>query len=718
MTTSGEHGLVFTVADISGGSRRESEAMGERIRRRMITFSLVQQGLGGSRDPIGALSPFFIPIANDQGNRPFDAGDFCNEMRSRYGICLSRDVTEFFVQRLIAMGFLRRTDGRSDLLWVQQGGVPEQARESVDQLDAVIEAAAALHAVRQDLLNEPFTEDRFLSALMKVLLNQNPVLQSAVKTLETANGSIGENGRSGMRLRGGDEYFASEFVRWCATERKDLFAWLADLAGTAMVAEALIEIRTPQPNQHVRKELVVYLDAPFLMELLGCSGSASHEDAKFIVDTLQSQRIPVVVLSHSISELQGNLKGVLALSPVDRTGPTAKALLFKEVAEEYLHSVLSTPLYFIEQLKINVVDPARLPRSEMDVLSSADRQSLYGKLYGIHDNELAQERDTISIAFVIRRRNGGFSRDVLLSRHILLTRNPLLVRYAKDFVVEHCDAPFNAAGPAVLAREMAGVLWHLVGQQERQELSKRQLILNCDRVRASAPEIVAAMFNTAKNLTPQNAQLFRVAMEKPRYLTMALDAVVGMAGEVNRDATEKTLEKIREDLIRDERKISSDKIEREREKFDSERALQEIVNHSLQQERDFLANEKDSLLNKLKSISSEVWEKHSRNATIVYHIGVATFYLLIFIFTFTLSIVGSDLLNIGPMWRITVPTLLTLVLFFAGRKNIAVWLRSAIGGRYTASYKAEIRYLAGDYYDNVVLSAPILGPNVNPNISG
>src|SRR5690606_37614223 len=107
--------------------------------------------------------------------------------------------------------------------------------------------------------------------------------------------------------------------------------------------------------------LSVYLDTPFAMELLGCSGYSAKEDARFIVETLRTARMPVYILDHSVSELQGNLKAVLLSKPWERRGPTAAALIHQEVTEDYLEEVRQNPLHYLEEVGINVIETKKQP---------------------------------------------------------------------------------------------------------------------------------------------------------------------------------------------------------------------------------------------------------------------------------------------------------------------------------------------------------------------
>lgn len=688
-------------------------ANAELIRRQLISFSLVSQDLGKSGDPISSLTPFFTPIANDLAGQVFDVIVFRSEMRKRYGINLTRDVTEMFVKRLIGLGLLKvtsRTSGNVEPIWIKQTEHTDNGDEKSKQLDDVIAAAKAFHGSKEDLLKVNFDEDVFLGALMGVLLNQDDALRQAVNAIEGDNIADGAAGDAPHVALNAEEYFASEFIAWTSKDQKEIFDWLAELSGTAIVAEALIEIRTPQENPHIRTDITVYLDAPFLMELLGCSGHANREDAKQIIDTLQTQRIPVVVLEHSISELKGNLNGVLRLSPTQRTGPTAKALLFNEVTEGYLNSVNADPEHFIAQHKISIVDSDKLPQFQDSEYFTADHeQRFYNKIYNLHEHEPARQRDVKSISWIMRRRDGHTSRDVLRSKHILLTRNALLAQISRKFAVDECDVATNVAAPAILARDLAGILWLIVGQSDRQEISKRQLILNCDRARSAAPQIVSDMYETVSKLNPQNAELFWAAVQKPKYLSLTLDAVSGGSAGVNKESSEQTLERIRDDLVKDEREKSSDKMARQKQKFDAEAAMQKLIHEKLEGEASSLHEKNDRLLETLRSSSEGLWSKNNMSSiTALRAVQIILIVVLILGVTFA-SIYGTDFVTTDWKWKAAVATTANLIFLYVGKSDLVVnRLSELISDYFTRRYKSQLIEIAGDFSPDVLIATPVL----------
>lgn len=624
-------------------------------------------------------------------------------MGKRYGISLSRDVTEVFVGRLVDLSLLKRDTGRQ-FLWQANN----RNREEPDQsglLDKVVGAAATLHLERANLLTTKFDQEKFLEALMEVVLDQNADLTTAVQTIAATEGPVAP---SGPAARNAEQYFAAEFITWAKLEAPEIFQWLAELNGTALVAEALIDIRTPHPNHNVTPDVMVHLDAPFTMELLGLSGAAARQDAKYIVDTLQRLRIPVSVFSHSIDELIGNIDGVLHEDIQKRVGPTATALLFKEVTEDYLLEVKEDPEHFLREMRITVASTRKdLTDQERLFFTLEKEQSLYGGLHNLYENELARERDVTSIREIFVRRRGEKRGDVLRCKHLLLTRNENLTRVSRKFARDFMEYHFTTAPPSILVRDLAGVLWLLVGPAERLELSKRQMVLSCSRARAAAPEVISAMYEQIRAVNPDNAELLWAAAKRPAYLSMAMDAVAGSAGNVDQHATDEVLEAIRADLISAERKRHAQQLASEREKYDTEAALQKLIIEQIERENQELSSDKERLSAQLKHTSSALWDDYSRFFVIASRFWIVAVNVVIVIAAFALGFVGTERFNVDWPIKAVAGALLSLVLVYANHRFLREWWNGRISRFLTARYDRRVRELSGPFYNDVIVASPV-----------
>lgn len=683
-----------------------------QIRRQLATYSLVSQRLDGSGDPIAALKPFFAPIASDWDGKRFDPTTFRAALNDRYGLRVSNDVTEIFIQKLNALGLLRRAD-KATFEWVRDPVSNETPTVAEERLSKLLADASKLYHEKHDLFTREFDDEAFLGGLQSVLLSQNIPLSKAVTALT-------ENGRRSAEAkpqptqydaaRQQYDYFAAEYIRWTAEKDAVTFDWLSELSASTFVSEALIGIRTPDGANPHRTDLTIYLDTPFAMELLGCSGFSAKEDARFIVDTLKSLRVPICILQHSVDELQGNLKAVLKADSRDRRGPTAAAIIHQEVIEHYLEDVRVNTQHYLDQLGIQIVDRGKQTHHVCkDSFSDSNSANFYAKIYSLHENDLARQRDADSVEWIMYRRKGHATRDILRSKHVLLTRNRHLVRYAHDFAVSDCGYQRGQAGPAIGARELAGVLWLLVGQQERSQLSQRQLLLSCDRARASAPDVVAAMLETVRAINPKNAELIAAAMQRPHYLAMAMDAVANDGGRISEAAIESTLEAVKLELVAEERKRASAAIEEEKQRFESEAVLQRIVNQSVSAERDELVAKLDEVAAAQARAIEAIRARLSRRFSLRHQLSIVGLNVVVIIALICAALFGTDIVDWPWPWKAAIGAVAAML----GLYGTAQLVRKRIHASYQRAAGRQFRAEIRKYYPDADLPADF-GPTVSP----
>jgi len=688
--------------------------MVENSRQRILTFALVGQGLGGSADPISALFPFLAPIANDLDGQVFNAVSFRSELRSRYGISLSRDVTEVFVSRLMSLKLLQYGTDKTSPLWRRHDVEPAGSAEIDEKkLIKLIDSAKKFHAERQDTLKSSFDEEAFLGGLMEVLLAQQQPIQFAVEAVEGSENGVPLN--KIHQAKGEAYYLASEYISWSKNNDKDSFDWAAELAGAVVVSEALIEIRTPTPKQNVRPDLTVYLDTPILMEFLGCSGKAQLEDTKYIINSLRSQGVGIGVLEHSVEELKDNLRGVMGKPPTERRGPTATALLRNEVDEEYINSVINDPKYYINDLKIKIISIEKLDHlADKRYFSTDDEHNFFSDIQGNYNRMLAAERDAASIAWVIRRRKGVRERDPLKSKHVLLTRNALLYQRIRSYSSRTGLNVSDFVGPVLMARDIAGILWLIMGQNERLELSRRQLLLQCQRARINSPQIVSDIFRKLNSINQDNAELFWASVRKPLYLSYALDAVHGSPTAVTEEAAEAILERIRADLVAEERRKSTDTERRLRDKYEQSAAVQAILIDTLETDRKNLQEKNAASDDRFRKWAVRSWRKNiQRTKIIFYSIRILYNLALVGLAAFE-AIAGTDLVHWSAWVRFIVISVVTIFLLYAGNVFFMVEIARLLEKIACYNHRREVRELVGsERLEDFALSGPIISRNIN-----
>ncbi|MBS0363484.1 MAG: hypothetical protein JSR98_19080 [Proteobacteria bacterium] len=564
------------------------------------------------------------------------------------------------------------------------------AQES-SRIDEILQKARRLHEQRHELLQTDFNEDDFLNGLMRLLLS-SPDIQAAVGAVEgTLQGTEIARPNNAARIKDRDQYFASEFVAWAKKNDPKIFDWVADLGGAAMVAEALIEIRTPSPQQTMRTDLTVCLDGPFAMELLGLSGLAAQQDAKAIVDGLRAQNVGVNILRHSVDEIEANLTAVLGKSPQERTGPTAQAIIHGEAREQDLSEVLLDVPYYLNAISVTVVDPAKLEHlADRRYFSDEEEHSFFASIQGQYQYMIAAERDAASMAWIMRRRKGEEFRDLLKSKFLLVSRNDRLYRTVNKFCRDNGLVKSGCVGPVALVRDIAGILWLVGGSAERETISRRQLLLNCQKARGSSPDIVSSMYSTLKNINNSSAELFWAAVQKPRYLSLTLDAVAFGGGAASPAIAEDVIDRIRDDLVADERAKSKAALQRVKEQHAQDTNLNLVAINSLEKESAALKAENAMHTAAWRKLSVQIWRKYQRDAArkaLRDSFGGA---LIVGALAAAAAVVGSGAVTLSIVPKLLIVVGVAVALLFISVGRIHKWAVQHAEKLYSLRYVAEV----------------------------
>ena len=291
---------------------------------------------------------------------------------------------------------------------------------------------------------------------------------------------------------------------------------------------------------------MAFLDAPFVMDALALCGRDRETNAKQIIEGLTTMSCRVRVLSHSCDEIRDNLQGVLRRSPGQRFGPTADAMRRSELNLEYAQAVCANPDHFIQnEIGLEVLRwNMDLYPNEHVYFPSKDYEDLLGTLH-FHTNISARERDAQSIAVIMRRRSGSQSRDVFKTKFFLITRNHLLAHCAREFCVQRGHLREHEEGPVVTQRRLAALLWLTLGAQDRQELTRRQLLVACERVSQIRPELIDGAMKKLKKVQEADLPKLEALLTQPRSTQMLMDLTLNRQEVVTEENIEEILDMMR-----------------------------------------------------------------------------------------------------------------------------------------------------------------------------
>ena len=526
-------------------------------RRALLTFAFVSEALKTHQDIFVGLAPLFHPIATSLSGELFSPEKLVGELSERYGLSITADVADFVSYSLHKAGLLKRKDIGSNDISFFWNSPPHTFRNSQSSFEENIEqigaAAAEFAKANPSLLNWNLDQEKALDTVFDWIIDQDTELKYAEQIY---GGNDQTTTLATMRLRTEEQYFCSRFIGWLSKTNPELYGVLSEVGNAVLVSEVIMELRQPTVSPTKPGSLYIYLDAPLCMELLNCSGTARKDDAQYIVERLKSFGAIVCVFSHSVEELRINLRAVLTKAPLERKGPTAAALIAGEIPEEFLWSVLKSPETHLDDAGISIFDVERtpLPLNAIQHFPDQYQTEVLSKLQPYYNRLEAAERDALSATIVMRRRARHSSSDLFRSKHTMITRNPMVSAVTRKFCKDRQLLQENQLGPIVQSKQAAAIIWLAAGSEQKKELSRRQLVLNCSKAIESAPDVIQQFRKKLRELKPENIGAFDALIREPRNLQIAMDFARGSEERALESDPEALLQKMTESLTEESKK--------------------------------------------------------------------------------------------------------------------------------------------------------------------
>ncbi|WP_421416808.1 hypothetical protein [Agrobacterium tumefaciens] len=439
------------------------------------------------------------------------------------------------------------------------------------------------------------------------------------------------------------EYWIARFVSWAASHDATVFSILEQLSGTCLLAEAIMEMRSPSPTNGERTDLTVFLDGPLVMELLGLSGSKNKDNIEFVVQKLREQGANIACFRHNCDEIYENLHGVLERSHLERTGPTADALRRGEITDTYVISIKNNVEHFVKTAAIQVIPSTPLQyKSSERYCDQNTAIRLTAQLPGNRD--VGRQRDADSVTIVMRRRQGAETHELLKSKFVLLTGNHSLITAANRILREAkaLSSSRQVIGPALHHRVLSGYLFANFGLSDKKEVSRRQLLATCSRILLLRPRLIEKMRQQLDlKKRPEDLSILEVMVNQPRATEVLMDMTVGRARTVSPANVDEVLSAVRktaadevraeyEERLASERATVGDQLEEARRRmqddFDNERQqrLDELesseqrgsqLQQDIERERADRAKEVSETAERIEALSRQMEELVSKNAS-------------------------------------------------------------------------------------------------------
>lgn len=545
-----------------------------------------------------SLLPFFDPILRQQVGKKLDPDVIAASVRETYRWNFNSDLVETFIPYLVQHGWITPDlPGRADTTYTVQmlegsdfdasaQSVEAALREIAIQFKEFSEGLSPLTTIPRDV--EEF-EDILVEWLLYVEAFSENSIDFKASVKRDAMGKLRQTLEipSNTTLRDEEKFLCARFVKHSLENNKGSAEVLSRIAAIGLLTEVVQDFVKPITSIE-RTDLVVYLDAPVAMELLGLSGRLARENTAPIIQELIRIGAAVRIFGQSVDEIKNSLKAVLK-NPRP-TGPTAQAMLRREVLREYVVEAARNPTPLLGALGVKVALRTREQTpSEHQFFTLEDWQNLYSKL-SYSENPTARDHDTDITAFVVRQRRGRTSRDLFSSYAVALTRNGLFAQIIRRMHTEMDAANAETVPPVIHRRVLATALWLRTGMGAGDlNIPKRMLLATCEHVLAIRPGVVEAV----KRLTDamgdeEKSRQLDLLVSQDRSTQALMDKTLGATNVVTEENFSLLWNEMLHPHLEEERKKAKDAVQKARAeaKVQLGKAHQEMESLQIARERE------------------------------------------------------------------------------------------------------------------------------------
>lgn len=504
-------------------------------------MAAVDEARRTNEGPIRALAPIFHIALEPQRGQLLNVARAAAVLGPILGDNFSDHAFEAFLPQLVQLGWLvEEPAGEGRAGYRVPTAIPtlnenEAAEASEAKLDRLYIAFKEFLDINAPLIKLTLTSEQFKWQLFRWCTSLDGSDKQAVKseaekivegrTPSIRNAYLDEPQRFSKIDKALSVEFAA-FVKWLTKGRRAEIDDVASLTELGLAVEFLEELRQPKLNSHEGIVTAFVLDAPVLLDLLGLSGPSRKKSIERCLNTLRDHGASIVTLPHCLEELSDVLKAVLERPQARRFGLTGDALRADPGLAARAQQVATQPdkavkLVGVEMAFFDAKGPLNAERFPDELI---DR---FRNTISWHDQSKTEqrERDALSIAYVVRRRQGQFTSDIFGAKVVLVTRNSTFVWVAKSFVIRNLAIPEYAFGPAIETKTLAALVWMRFGSTAAAELPEMQLIAACDRILATNGELLRRAERKLKTLTSDDSAAALLSSQQA-----VLDLVIATGG--------------------------------------------------------------------------------------------------------------------------------------------------------------------------------------------
>ena len=376
-------------------------------------------------------------------------------------------------------------------------------------------------------------------------------------------------------------YVTSKFVIDLYETRDPMFTVVESIVKGSILASAIYLPDFDSPGRPIR-DLQIYLDTPFLIDLVGLARGPENEAATELIGVLRSLGAELTCFEHTLYETQGvlrsaaiQLESLAHRSDASRAyPPVVRYCLESNLRSSDLAVKVETLASDLADMKIEVVDsPPHSPALTLD--EEELDATLRSQVRYWHDNAL--RRDLQSLTGIYRLRSGRPKRRLESAKAIFATPNSGLVRASQIFFREK---PRGDLVPVcALDSELATIAW-IKRPTAAPDLLRKQLIADCYSANEPNDLLWSKYLNEIDRLvdagtfSDSDYYVLRFSVEATRAL---MDETLGDAERLTAESIQSVLAATRHDMRGEaEGDIASALREKQEAESEAERMKDEV----------------------------------------------------------------------------------------------------------------------------------------------
>lgn len=513
---------------------------------------------------VQAMTPFLAEACQQFAGELFDATKFSASVAQRYGIHIPRLAALGLTEQLAAEGVLSPVSGHAISTvyrYTQAPAVLEEATSPLTESEVEAVLRSFVDFCRTDdrlqTVDDGALESAFLDRLLHVdsmrLLTRREVSIAAKKTPDTlVLKKKAEPSEQPDRAELHLDFMVSQFLLDLRDDNPAAFERVSNIAFANMAAEAIACFRDPPAATTPLTGLVVYLDSPLLLDMLGVNAEYA-EYGQELLEAIHASGAKPAVFDHCVAEAESAIQARLAYlrSGVNKVAsnwgttaaPTLLAALVGNVGERAKQRL---------QIEVKRDPEVNLHRRAQSTVG--DIESRMTSRMQAWRNEDAKEYDRKSVWAMLAIRETTDPRPRLCdAKQLLLTRNTALVGIANEAwgtwlkgATSHSSSNIERWAPvAVSDKQFAGYLWMRSGGGNG-AMSKARLLAHCSAAVRPRADLKARAYNLVLELSGrQEADDVAALLEDREGARALMRATAGDPEDVTSERIPFLLEKVK-----------------------------------------------------------------------------------------------------------------------------------------------------------------------------